>query len=50
MPYVSHDTGGFDGNPIYGSPTPELYTRWMEEAVFILVMRVHGNLNCDRWP
>jgi alpha-glucosidase len=50
MPYVSHDTGGFDGNPIYGRPTPELYTRWVEESVFIPVMRVHGNLYCDRWP
>jgi alpha-glucosidase len=45
MPYVSHDTGGFQG-----TPTPELYTRWLEEAVFIPVMRAHGTHNSVRWP
>ena len=45
MPYVSHDTGGFQG-----TPTPELYTRWIEEAVFIPVMRAHGTHNSPRWP
>ena len=45
MPYVSHDTGGFQS-----TPTPELYTRWMEEAVFIPVMRAHGTRNSPRWP
>jgi alpha-glucosidase len=45
MPYVSHDTGGFNG-----LPTPELYTRWMEEAAFIPVMRAHGTQNSARWP
>jgi alpha-glucosidase len=45
MPYVSHDTGGFQS-----TPTPELYTRWIEEAVFIPVMRAHGTINSPRWP
>jgi alpha-glucosidase len=45
MPFVSHDTGGFQG-----TPTPELYTRWIEEAVFIPVMRAHGTHNSPRWP
>jgi len=45
MPYVSHDTGGFQS-----TPTPELYTRWIEEAVFIPVMRAHGTHNSPRWP
>ena len=45
MPYVSHDTGGFQG-----TPTPELYTRWMEEAAFIPIMRAHGTHNSPRWP
>jgi alpha-glucosidase len=45
MPYVSHDTGGFQS-----TPTPELYTRWIEEAVFIPIMRAHGTYNSPRWP
>ena len=45
MPYVSNDTGGFQG-----TPTPELYTRWIEEAVFIPIMRAHGTHNSPRWP
>jgi alpha-glucosidase len=45
MPWVSHDTGGFQG-----TPTPELYTRWIEEAVFIPVMRAHGTHDSPRWP
>jgi alpha-glucosidase len=45
MPYVSHDTGGFQS-----TPSPELYTRWMEEAVFIPVMRAHGTHDSPRWP
>jgi alpha-glucosidase len=45
MPYVSHDTGGFQG-----TPTPELYTRWIEEAAFIPIMRAHGTHNSPRWP
>ncbi len=45
MPYVSHDTGGFQS-----TPTPELYTRWIEEAVFIPIMRAHGTQGSPRWP
>ena len=45
MPWISHDTGGFQG-----TPTPELYTRWIEEAVFIPIMRAHGTHDSPRWP
>jgi alpha-glucosidase len=45
MPFVSHDTGGFQS-----TPTPELYTRWIEEAVFIPIMRAHGTHDSPRWP
>jgi alpha-glucosidase len=45
MPYVSHDTGGF-----HGTPDPELYSRWVEEAAFIPVMRSHGTNGSPRWP
>jgi len=45
MPWVSHDTGGFQS-----TPTPELYTRWLEEAVFIPIMRAHGTHDSPRWP
>lgn len=45
MPYVSQDIGGF-----FGPPTAELYARWMEEGVFVPVMRSHGMLNESRWP
>lgn len=37
MPYVAHDTGGFNGKP-----TPELYTRWMQSSAFMPVFRAHG--------
>lgn len=45
MPYTSQDTGGF-----HGTPSAELYTRWMQSSVFIPVMRSHGMLNLPRWP
>ena len=45
MPYVSNDLGGFNG-----TPTPELYARWIESAVFEPVMRAHGTINSPRWP
>jgi alpha-glucosidase len=45
MPFVSHDSGGFQG-----TPSPELYTRWIEEATFIPVMRAHGTHDSPRWP
>ncbi|WP_410512795.1 glycoside hydrolase family 31 protein [Paenibacillus sp. BR2-3] len=42
MPYVSHDTGGFNGKP-----TPELYTRWMQSSAFMPVFRAHGAEGSD---
>ncbi len=45
FPYVGQDTGGFQS-----TPTPELYARWIEEAVFVPVMRAHGTYNSPRWP
>ena len=45
MPWNSHDIGGFQS-----IPTPELYTRWIEEAVFIPIMRAHGTRDSPRWP
>ena len=45
MPYVGQDIGGFQG-----TPTPELYARWIEEGVFVPVMRAHGTFNSPRWP
>ena len=45
MPYSAQDIGGFQG-----TPEPELYVRWIEEGVFVPVMRAHGTLNSPRWP
>ena len=45
MFYCGQDIGGFTG-----SPSPEMYVRWMQEGVFVPVMRAHGQLNSDRWP
>ena len=45
MPYTGQDIGGF-----LGTPSAELYTRWMEEGVFVPVMRAHGAFNLPRWP
>jgi len=45
MPYVGQDTGGF-----FGPPEPELYARWIEEAVYTPIMRSHGMLDEPRWP
>ena len=45
MPYTAQDIGGF-----VGQPTPEMYARWIEEGVFVPVMRAHGDLNSPRWP
>ncbi|MBV9851462.1 MAG: glycoside hydrolase family 31 protein [Armatimonadetes bacterium] len=45
MPFVAQDIGGFNG-----TPTPELYARWIEEGVFVPVMRAHGTINSPRWP
>ena len=45
MPYCGQDIGGFQS-----TPEPELYTRWIEEGVFVPVMRAHGTFNSPRWP
>ena len=45
MPFVAQDIGGFNG-----TPTPEMYARWIEEGVFVPVMRAHGTINSPRWP
>lgn len=45
MPYCGSDIGGFDGQP-----SGELFTRWMQAAVFHPVMRAHGTAYQDRWP
>jgi alpha-glucosidase len=45
LPYEGQDIGGF-----IGTPTPELYCRWVEEGVFVPVMRCHGGLGSPRWP
>jgi alpha-glucosidase (family GH31 glycosyl hydrolase) len=45
MPYVAQDIGGFAE-----APTPELYTRWIEEGVYVPVMRSHGTYDSSRWP
>lgn len=45
MPYTGQDIGGFQS-----TPTPELYARWIEEGVFVPVMRAHGTYNSPRWP
>ena len=45
MPFVSNDLGGFEG-----TPTPEMYARWIESGVFEPVMRAHGTFGSPRWP
>lgn len=45
MPYMGQDIGGFQS-----TPTPELYARWIEEGVFVPVMRAHGTFDSPRWP
>ena len=45
MPYVGQDVGGFQS-----TPSPELYARWVEESVFVPVMRAHGTFGSPRWP
>jgi alpha-glucosidase (family GH31 glycosyl hydrolase) len=44
-PHWSMDTGGF-----HGHPTDENYSRWMQLAAFVPIMRVHGVLNEHRQP
>lgn len=45
MPYCGQDIGGFQS-----TPSPELYARWIEEGVFVPVMRAHGTFDSPRWP
>ena len=45
MPYTGQDIGGFQS-----TPSPELYARWIEEGVFVPIMRAHGTFNSPRWP
>jgi alpha-glucosidase len=39
MPYGACDIGGFKG-----SPTPDMFARWMELGAFLPVMRAHSDL------
>ena len=45
MTFCGQDIGGFSGKP-----SPELYARWIEEGVFVPIMRAHGIFNSPRWP
>ncbi len=45
MPFVGQDIGGFSG-----TPSPELYVRWMQEGALVPIMRAHGIRNSPRWP
>jgi alpha-glucosidase len=40
MPYGACDIGGF-----FGSPSPELMSRWMEAGVFFPIMRTHSEVH-----
>lgn len=40
MPYEACDIGGF-----FGSPSPELMSRWMEAGVFFPIMRTHSEVH-----
>ncbi|WP_327351164.1 TIM-barrel domain-containing protein [Streptomyces sp. NBC_01304] len=40
LPYVSHDIGGFHGDP--GTRDPELYARWMQLGAFSPIDRIHS--------
>ena len=45
MPYVGQDIGGFSG-----TPSPELYVRWMQAGALAPIMRAHGIQGSPRWP
>jgi alpha-D-xyloside xylohydrolase len=45
-PYHSSDIGGFYGS---AQPTPELYVRWLQAAVFSSHMRLHGLGDREPW-
>lgn len=46
IPYIHSDAGGFAG----GTTDPELYTRWLQLAVFTPVFRPHGTMLGDVDP
>jgi oligosaccharide 4-alpha-D-glucosyltransferase len=46
VPYIHSDAGGFAG----GEGDPELYTRWMQFAVFTPIYRPHGTALGDLEP
>jgi alpha-D-xyloside xylohydrolase len=45
-PYHASDVGGFYGSE---QPTPELYLRWLQAAVFALHLRLHGIGEREPW-
>jgi len=45
-PYHSSDIGGFYGS---AQPSPELYVRWLQAAVFFSHMRMHGVGEREPW-
>ncbi len=40
VPFVGSDVGGF-----FGTPTPELYARWIQAGVFTPFLRTHTTMN-----
>ncbi|MCS6867510.1 MAG: alpha-xylosidase, partial [Thermus sp.] len=42
--YYAHDIGGF-----YGTPTAELYVRWLQAGVFFSHLRFHGTSPREPW-
>jgi alpha-D-xyloside xylohydrolase len=46
VPYYSSDVGGFYGSQ---QPSPELYVRWLQAAVFGSHIRVHGIGEREPW-
>jgi len=45
-PYHSSDVGGFYGSP---APSPELFVRWLQAAVFFSHMRLNGTGEREPW-
>lgn len=43
VPYSGPDVGGFDG-----SPSPELYLRWLQMACFLPLLRTHSAIGAGR--
>lgn len=44
MPFWSHDAGGF-----FGTPTPDLYTRWIQFGALSPMVRLHGTSSRLPW-